>query len=66
MDALAEEGTVILGGPVGEGDGEDTLLVVAVESEGAIRARLADDPWGTEMLTIVSVEPWSVWLRATS
>lgn len=66
MDALAEEGTVILGGPVGEGDGEDTLLVVAVESEAAIRARLADDPWGNEMLTIVSVEPWSVWLRATS
>jgi hypothetical protein len=52
MDALAEEGVVILGGPVGEGDGEDTLL--------------ADDPWGTEMLTIVSVEPWSVWLRATT
>jgi uncharacterized protein YciI len=66
MDALAEEGMVILGGPVGEGDGEDTVLVVAAASEGAIRARLADDPWGTEMLTIVSVEPWSVWLRATS
>ncbi len=66
MDALAEEGTVVLGGPVGEGDGEDTLLVVAVESEAAIRARLADDPWGNEMLTTVSVEPWSVWLRATS
>jgi uncharacterized protein YciI len=66
MDALAEEGVVILGGPVGEGDGEDTLLVVAAESETAIRARLADDPWGTEMLTIVSVEPWSVWLRATT
>ena len=28
MDALAEEGTVVLGGPVGDGDGEDTLLVV--------------------------------------
>jgi uncharacterized protein YciI len=66
MDALAEEGVVILGGPVGEGDGEDTLLVVAAESEAAIRARLVDDPWGTEMLTIVSVEPWSVWLRATT
>ena len=65
MDALAEEGTVVLGGPVGEGDGEDTLLVVAVESEAAIRDRLADDPWGTEMLTTVSVEPWCVWLRAT-
>jgi hypothetical protein len=49
-----------------EGDGEDTLLLVEVESEAAIRSRLADDPWGNEMLTIMSVEPWSVWLRATS
>jgi uncharacterized protein YciI len=64
MDALTEEGIVILGGPVGEGDGEDVLLVVEVESEEAIRARLADDPWANDMLTIESVEPWSVWLRA--
>ena len=66
MDALAEDGMVILGGPVGDGDGEDTLLVVMAASEAVVRARLADDPWGTDMLTIVSVEPWSVWLRATS
>ena len=65
MDALTEEGVVILGGPVGEGDGEDVLLVVDVESEAAIRARLADDPWANDMLTIESVEPWSLWLRAT-
>jgi uncharacterized protein YciI len=64
MDALAEEGIVVLGGPVGEGDGEDALLVVDLESEAAIRARLAGDPWSDDMLTIKSVEPWSVWLRA--
>jgi uncharacterized protein YciI len=64
MDALAEEGIVVLGGPVGEGDGEDALLVVDLESEAAIRTRLADDPWSDDMLTIKSVEPWSVWLRA--
>jgi uncharacterized protein YciI len=64
MDALAEEGVVVLGGPVGEGDGEDALLVVDLESEAAIRARLAGDPWSDDMLTIKSVEPWSVWLRA--
>jgi uncharacterized protein len=64
MDALTEEGVVILGGPIGEGDGENTLAVVDVDSEAAIRARLAGDPWGEDMLTIVSVEPWSVWLRA--
>ena len=64
MDALADEGIVVLGGPVGEGNGDDVLLVVDVESEDAIRTRLADDPWADDMLTIASVEPWSVWLRA--
>lgn len=64
MDALVEEGAVILGGPVGEGDGEDVLLVADVESEAVIRARLGDDPWVDDLLTIKSVEPWSVWLRA--
>ena len=66
MDALAEEGVVLLGGPVGEGDGEVTLLVVDVESEAAIRRRLADDPWMDTVLSIASVEPWSVWLRRRS
>jgi uncharacterized protein YciI len=65
MDGLAEEGVVIVGGPIGEGDGDDALLIVDVDSEESIRARLADDPWADDMLTIKSVEPWSVWLRAT-
>jgi uncharacterized protein YciI len=64
MDALTEEGVVLLAGPVGEGDGENVLLIVDVDSEAVIRARLADDPWASDMLTIASVEPWSVWLRA--
>lgn len=64
MDALTEEGVILLGGPMGEGDGENTLIVVDVPSEAAIRARLAEDPWARDMLTIVSVKPWSVWLRA--
>lgn len=63
MDALVEEGVVVLGGPVGEGDGEEVLLVVDVESEAEIRAWLADDPWADDMLTIESAKPWSVWLR---
>jgi uncharacterized protein YciI len=64
MDALVEEGLVVLGGPIGEGDGENALLVVDVDSEAAIRARLAEDPWADDMLTIESVRPWSVWLCA--
>jgi uncharacterized protein YciI len=64
MDALADEGLVILGGPIGEGDGENALLIVDAVSEAEIRARLAEDPWTDDMLTIESVKPWSVWLRA--
>jgi uncharacterized protein YciI len=64
MDGLAKEGLVILGGPIGEGDGENALLIVDAESEAEIRARLAEDPWKDDMLTIESVKPWSVWLRA--
>jgi uncharacterized protein YciI len=64
MDALADEGVVVLGGPVGEDDGETVLLVVDAESEAAIRARLTEDPWANAMLTIERVKPWSVWLRA--
>jgi uncharacterized protein YciI len=66
MDALVEEGVIVLGGPVGEGDGDHTLLVVDAESEAAVRARLADDPWAGRLLKIRSVQPWSVWLRAAS
>jgi uncharacterized protein YciI len=64
MDALVEEGLIVLGGPVGDVDGEHTVMVFDAESEAAIHARLADDPWGEDMLTTVSVEPWWVWLRA--
>jgi hypothetical protein len=63
MDALVEDGIIMLGGPVGDVNGDETLLVVDVESEQAIRDRLADDPWAGSLLTLVSVEPWTVWLR---
>ena len=66
MDALAEEGFVVLGGPVGEGDGENVLLVVDAEGEATIRARLAQDPWPEDLLTIERIRPWSVLLRAGS
>jgi uncharacterized protein YciI len=64
MDVLADEGVAVLAGPIGEGDGENALLIAEADSEAALRARLADDPWSYDMLTIESVRPWSVWLRA--
>ena len=56
---------VVRGGPIGDGDGENTLLVIDADEEATVRARLAEDPWPEEMLTIESIRPWSVWLRAS-
>jgi hypothetical protein len=66
MDALVDEGVVKLGGPVGDVNGDETLLVVDVESEDVIRGRLATDPWAGALLTVVSVEPWTVWLHSAA
>jgi uncharacterized protein YciI len=63
MDVLVEERFVVLGGPVGEGDGHSALLLVEADSEADVRARLADDPWGEDMLATESVEPWTIFLR---
>jgi uncharacterized protein YciI len=65
MDALAAEGSVVLGGPIGEGDGDNVLLVIEADSEATVRARLAEDPWSEAVLATESIRPWSVWVRAT-
>jgi uncharacterized protein YciI len=64
VDALAEEGSIVLGGPIGEGDGDNALMIVDAENEADIRARLAEDPWQQDMLVTETVRPWSVWVRA--
>ena len=63
MDGLVEDGFVVMGGPIGDGEGEDTLQVVEAASEEAVRERINDDPWGEDMLVTKSVQPWQVWLR---
>lgn len=61
MNALAADGFVLLGGPLG--DGERILLIVDAESEGAVEARLADDPWTPMgLLRLARVEPWDILL----
>ena len=61
MDALAEDGFVLLGGPLA--DGRRALLVVDAPTEAEIRRRLGDDPWtSTGLLRIVSAEPWELLL----
>jgi uncharacterized protein YciI len=61
MDELVASGFIVLGGPL-EGERE-VLEIVSAPSEEAIRERLAEDPWTANgMLTLVSIERWTVLL----
>ena len=61
MDALVEDGFVVLGGPIGDGD--EVLLIVRAESEAEIEARLDEDPWfPMDVLRIARIERWQIWL----
>ncbi|HUY99678.1 MAG TPA: YciI family protein [Thermomicrobiaceae bacterium] len=62
MDALAADGSIVLGGPVGTGD-RIFLLIFNAESEEAIRARLEGDPWTpAKQLAIARIDPWQILL----
>ena len=64
MDALVEEGMIILGGPLADPDaGDQVALLFKADSEGEIRTRMAADPWSEHLLRIHDVQPWSLWLR---
>ena len=63
MTALADEGFVLLAGPLAgtEVARLRVLLIVDAASEAEIRHRLADDPWvQANRLTITSAEPWNL------
>ncbi len=61
MDGLVDEGFIVLGGPLA---GEREILhAISAPSEDVVRARLAEDNWARNgMLTITSVEPWTILL----
>jgi hypothetical protein len=61
MDALVDEGFIVLGGPLA-GD-RDILHAICAESEEEVRERLAEDNWAqNDMLSIKSIEPWTILL----
>ena len=64
MDALAAEGFVVAGGPLGgEDDAARVLHVVEAADPHAVEQRLADDPWTPmRLLDTLSIEPWTVLL----
>jgi hypothetical protein len=62
VDGLAEQDVVVLGGPLGDPDYGPALLVFAAEREDEVRKRLADDPWMHTILTVESIQRWSIWI----
>jgi uncharacterized protein YciI len=58
MDGLVDRGFIVLGGPLSD----EVRVVQAVEadSEDAVRATLATDPWSGSHLEIESIEPWTI------
>jgi len=58
MDGLVDEGFIVLGGPL---DDEFRVVhAVEAESEEAVRAKLARDPWRGSHLRVEAIEPWTI------
>ena len=61
MDGLADEGFILAGGPLG--DGEHTLHMVEADDEQDVAARMGADPWAAKgLLRIGALQRWSLWL----
>jgi uncharacterized protein YciI len=60
MDSLVDEGFIVLGGPLA---GDRILHAISAPSLQAVRERRAQDNWHQNgMLTIKSIEPWTILL----
>ena len=62
MDGLVDAGFIVLGGPLA--DELRVVHAVEAESEEAVRATLARDPWSETHLRIDTIEPWTIRLDA--
>jgi len=58
MDALVDDGFVVLGGQLG--DEERVVLAVEADSEDDVRSTLARDPWSETHLVVDAIEPWTI------
>ena len=65
MDELVDDGFIVLGGPLD--DGEHALLIVADADERRVRQRLGTDPWyPMDLLSVGTVQRWTIWLDGRS
>jgi uncharacterized protein YciI len=58
MDDLVDRGFIVLGGPLS--DEVRVVHAIEAESEDAVRATLAADPWSESHLLIDSIDPWTI------
>ena len=58
MDGLVDDGFIILGGPLA--DEHRVVHVVEDESEDAVRATLARDPWSQTHLRVDTIDAWTI------
>jgi len=58
MDGLVDAGFVVLGGPLA--DEHRVVHVVEAESEDAVRATFARDPWSGTHLQVAAIDPWTI------
>ena len=61
MDELVESGLIVLGGPLA--DEQRVVHVAEAESEQALRAAYARDPWAGSHLRIDAIDGWTIRLR---
>jgi len=62
MDGLVDAGFIVLGGPLA--DEHRVVHVVEADSDEAVRATFARDPWSETHLTVDTIDPWTIRLDA--
>ena len=62
LDGLVDAGFIVLGGPLS--DEHRVVHAVEAESEDAVRATLARDPWSETHLQVDTIDPWTIRLDA--
>jgi uncharacterized protein YciI len=58
MDELEASGFIVLGGPLAHD--RRVAHAVEAESEDAVRATWARDPWSGTHLVVDTIEPWTI------
>ena len=62
IDALVEDGFIVLGGPFPDEGG--AMIVVRADSEADVHARLDPDPWyRNDILRLVGVHRWELFIQ---